>query len=55
MFLSGKMRLFRDYVTETFLGGMRLICYGLEYSQVIAVAHITDFNASSSVITQHPR
>jgi hypothetical protein len=51
-FLLVKSELFLKCVTETLLEGMRLICYGLEYFQLVAVARLTDFKPNSSVITQ---
>jgi hypothetical protein len=44
---------FFDYIIKMFLEGMWLICYGLQYSQLIAVTHLTDFKAYSSVTMQH--
>jgi hypothetical protein len=52
MFPCGKSGCFLDCITGTFFESMQLICYGLEYSQLIADAHLSDFKANSNVIMQ---
>jgi hypothetical protein len=46
-----KSGCFLGCIIETFLQGMWLICYALEYSKLIEIAHLTDFKAISNVIT----